>query len=33
VHGYDPAEFGLSEAEVAERFASYVGRYNIPPEH
>jgi hypothetical protein len=33
VHGYDLAEFGLSEAEVAERFASYVGRYDIPPEH
>jgi hypothetical protein len=30
VHRYDLAEFGLDEAEVAERFASYVARYDIP---
>jgi hypothetical protein len=32
-HGYDLAEFGLDRAEVAERFAPYTGRYNIPLEH
>ena len=31
-HGYDLAEFGLEEAAVAERFASYVDRYEIPLE-
>jgi hypothetical protein len=28
-HRYDLAEFGLNEREVAERFASYVERYDI----
>ena len=32
VHGYDLAEFGLDAAEVAERFASYVARYDISHE-
>jgi hypothetical protein len=32
-HVYDLAEFDLNEAEVAERFASYVARYGIPLEH
>jgi hypothetical protein len=31
-HGYDLAEFGLDAAEVAERFASYVARYDISHE-
>jgi len=30
-HRYDLAEFGLDAAEVAERFASYVARYDTPP--
>jgi hypothetical protein len=29
VHGYDLAEFGLDQADVAERFAAYVDRYEI----
>jgi hypothetical protein len=29
VHNYDLDEFDLEEAEVAERFASYVARYNV----
>jgi hypothetical protein len=29
VHRYDLAEFGLVEPELAERFASYVVRYDI----
>jgi hypothetical protein len=32
VHGYDLAEFGLDGAELAERFAGYVARYDIPTE-
>ena len=32
VHGYDLADFGLDAAEVAERFAAYVARYDISPE-
>jgi hypothetical protein len=32
VHGYDLAEFGLNGDELAERFADYVGRYDIPTE-
>jgi hypothetical protein len=32
VHGYDLAEFGLDQAEIAERFAGYVDRYDIGPE-
>ncbi|MDB5396264.1 MAG: hypothetical protein JWM91_3770 [Rhodospirillales bacterium] len=31
-HGYDPAEFGLDAGEIAERFRSYVERYDIPLE-
>jgi hypothetical protein len=31
-HRYDLAEFGLDEAELAERFAPYVSRYEIPAE-
>jgi hypothetical protein len=31
-HRYDLAEFGLDEAELAERFAPYVSRYEIPDE-
>jgi hypothetical protein len=33
VHTYDLAEFGLDAAEVAERFASYIRRYDIPLEY
>jgi hypothetical protein len=29
VHGYDLAQFGLDEADLAERFAPYVARYDI----
>jgi hypothetical protein len=29
-HRYDLAEFGLAERDIAERFASYVERYDIP---
>ena len=29
-HRYDLAEFGLAEAEVAERFSAYTERYRIP---
>jgi hypothetical protein len=32
VHGYDLAEFGLNGSELAERFARYVDRYDIPIE-
>jgi hypothetical protein len=32
VHGYNLAEFGLDAAQVAERFASYVARYDISHE-
>ncbi|TML87195.1 MAG: sulfotransferase [Actinobacteria bacterium] len=32
-HRYDLAEFGLAEREIAERFASYVERYDIPVAH
>jgi hypothetical protein len=32
VHRYDLGEFGLDEAELAERFASYVARYDISVE-
>ena len=32
-HRYDLAEFGLVEREIAERFASYVERYDIPVAH
>ncbi|MHB8467798.1 MAG: sulfotransferase family protein, partial [Acidimicrobiales bacterium] len=32
-HTYDLAEFGLNDAEVAERFSSYSTRYDIPSEH
>jgi hypothetical protein len=31
-HGYDLAEYGLDAGELAERFAAYVDRYNIPAE-
>src|SRR5260221_13056900 len=31
-HGYDVAEFGLNGDEVAERFAGYVARYDVPAE-
>ena len=31
VHGYDLAEFGLDAAQLAERFAGYVDRYDVPP--
>jgi len=29
-HRYDLAEFGLDDREIAERFASYVERYDVP---
>ena len=29
-HQYDLADFGLDRAEIAERFASYVTRYDVP---
>jgi hypothetical protein len=32
VHGYDLAEFGLDGGQLAERFAGYVERYDIPQE-
>jgi hypothetical protein len=32
-HAYDPGEFGLDAAAIAERFRPYVERYNIPLEH
>jgi hypothetical protein len=32
VHGYDLVDFGLDEAEVAERFAAYVARHGIAAE-
>jgi len=32
-HRYDLAEFGLTEREIAERFAAYVERYDIPVAH
>ena len=31
-HGYDLAEFGLDAGAIAERFAGYVERYDIPLE-
>jgi hypothetical protein len=31
-HGYDLAEFGLDAGAIAERFAGYVDRYDIPLE-
>jgi hypothetical protein len=31
-HGYDVAEFGLNPAELADRFSSYVDRYQVPAE-
>lgn len=31
-HGYNLAEFGLDAGELAERFAGYVDRYDIPVE-
>ena len=31
-HGYDLADFGLNRAELRERFAGYVQRYQIPNE-
>jgi len=32
VHGYDPKEFGLDTAAIAERFRPYVERYGVPLE-
>ena len=32
-HTYDIASFGLNPAELSERFADYVSRYDIPAEH
>jgi hypothetical protein len=32
VHGYDLSEFGLNGDELAERFADYVARHEIPTE-
>jgi hypothetical protein len=32
VHGYDLGEFGLNGDEIAERFADYVARHDIPTE-
>ena len=32
VHGYDLGEFGLDGDELAERFAGYVARHDIPTE-
>ena len=31
-HRYDVAEFGLDAGELAERFAGYIDRYDIPRE-
>jgi Sulfotransferase family len=31
-HRYDVAEFGLDAGELAERFAAYIGRYDVPRE-
>jgi hypothetical protein len=31
-HAYDPAEFGLDGAAIADRFRPYVERYGIPLE-
>jgi hypothetical protein len=31
-HGYDLAEYGLDASELAERFAAYIDRYDIPTE-
>ena len=31
-HAYDLATYGLDEAGLRERFASYVERYDVPPE-
>ena len=31
-HGYDLAEFGLNGAELTERFADYVARYDVATE-
>ncbi len=32
VHGYDLAEFGLDRAELEERFAGYIDRYDVASE-
>jgi len=32
-HRYDVAEFGLTEPAIRERFAAYVERYDVEPEH
>jgi hypothetical protein len=32
-HRYDLSEFGLDAGELAERFASYTERYDVPREH
>jgi hypothetical protein len=31
-HSYDVGEFGLTEAEVRERFRGYTERYAVEPE-
>jgi hypothetical protein len=31
-HGRGAAEFGLTEAEVRERFRGYTDRYGVEPE-
>ena len=31
-HRYDVAEFGLDAGELAERFAGYIDRYDVPRE-
>ena len=31
-HRYDVAEFGLDAGELAERFAAYIDRYDVPRE-
>jgi hypothetical protein len=33
VHGYDLGEFGLNGDALAERFADYVARYDVPTEN
>jgi hypothetical protein len=32
-HRYDVTEFGLDPAELTERFAGYIARYDVPTEH
>jgi len=31
-HAYDPADFGLSNEAIAERYAEYCARFAVPEE-